>query len=179
MRDQGIVLRAQCNMKDPREHAAWALLACKRVQVDTEDPNEMVEDSSPVPVPQMMVPHISSALYRRGFRWHEDLMQEDFVPNPGSRGNWMMPNGLWLPVDEARQVVSQRAAEAVESGTDVRDTIRRMMPDLAKQLDELTPEERTSELARRADLLRHQLDQMAQLQSALDTAAEQAKKEQD
>lgn len=177
MRDQGILLRAHCNMSDPRQHAAWALMACKRVQVDSEDPNEIVEDSSPVPVPQMMVPHISSALHRRGFRWHEELMEEDFVPNPGSRGNWMMPNGLWLPIDEARAIASQRAQEAAESGTDTRDTIRRMMPDLAKQLDDLTPEERKVELQRRADLLRHQLDQMAQLQAALDTAADQAKEQ--
>lgn len=177
MRDQGIVLRAHCDMNDPRQHAAWALMACKRVQLDTEDPNEMVEDSSPVPVPQMMVPHISSALHRRGFRWHEDLMQEDFVPNPGSRGNWMMPNGIWLPIDEARQVRAERAAAAAEAGTDVHDTIRRLMPDLAKKLDEMTPEERQVETQRRADLLRHQLDQMAQLQAALDTAATQPNQE--
>ena len=85
----GIPIQSGCNMDDPKEHAAWALVGLAGPQ-----------SHAPLIVPPAVIAAWSEHLYDAGFRHHPEHQAIKYVP-PAPGSNWVQgAAGRWVPIDE-------------------------------------------------------------------------------
>lgn len=130
------ITQANADMDNPRQHAAWALVAFPSPNKEMGD----VPISPPVPV------DLSERLWDFGFRHHPDLQTQWYIPGDHPEGGF-----LNVPKVVGREEYEQYRAEHADPDGEVdkwTDTARSLLgeldPKLLARIDAMTDEQKAA-----------------------------------
>ncbi|QFG13144.1 minor tail protein [Gordonia phage SteamedHams] len=81
-------VQSECDPKNPKEFAAWALVALPHM------------NGAALPMSSEYIQLVSEHLWNAGFRWHRKHQKIKWRPPAAGDKHWLTNPGRWVPMNE-------------------------------------------------------------------------------